>query len=126
MAADCCSRWPASARASSCWRCLSLAGLGRATGRHAAWSGSDPRARRAARGDTIVAPRMNTSPHDSLHPGLQQIGVQLEERYGELGRGAYHELRRWLGGAVPLAYPEILERHLGEASLSLIFDAFWQ
>jgi phosphoglucomutase len=69
---------------------------------------------------------MNTSPHDNLHPGLQQIGVQLEERYGELGRAAYHELRRWLGGAVPFAFPEILERHLAEASLSLIFDAFWQ
>jgi phosphoglucomutase len=70
---------------------------------------------------------MNTTAHESLHPGLQQIGVQLEERYGELlGRAAYHELRRWLGGAVPFGFPDILERHLAPENLALLFDAFWQ
>lgn len=50
----------------------------------------------------------------------------LEERYGELGRGAAVRLRQWLSGKVPYAYPEILDQHLEEKHLALLFDAFWQ
>jgi phosphoglucomutase/phosphomannomutase len=50
----------------------------------------------------------------------------LGERYGELGRGASARLRQWLSGKVPYAYPEILDQHLEEKHLALLFDAFWQ
>lgn len=47
-------------------------------------------------------------------------------RYGDLGEQAGRRLRRWLSGAIPHAFPEIIERHLSEERLDLIFDAFWQ
>src|SRR5574341_428879 len=50
----------------------------------------------------------------------------LEEKYGELGRSAAARLRQWLSGKVPYAYPEILDQHLEEKHLALLFDAFWQ
>ncbi len=50
----------------------------------------------------------------------------LEEKYGELGRSAAARLRQWLSGKVPYAYPEILDQHLQEKHLELLFDAFWQ
>jgi phosphoglucomutase len=70
-----------------------------------------------------------------MTPRLQKLGALLEQRYGELGRKAHGELGRWLGGEVPFAFPEILERHLERLEapgadinthLALIFDAFWQ
>jgi phosphoglucomutase len=57
---------------------------------------------------------------------LQQITTLLTDQYGDLGRGAGSELRRWLSGAVPYAYPEMLEQHLTAEHVPLLFDAFWQ
>ena len=50
----------------------------------------------------------------------------LAERYGDLGRRAADELRRWLSGAVPFAYPEVIARQLAPENVPLLFDAFWQ
>ncbi len=50
----------------------------------------------------------------------------LAEKYGDLGRGAAERLQLWLSGKIPYAYPEILEKHLDEKHLALVFDAFWQ
>ena len=49
----------------------------------------------------------------------------LAEKYGDLGRGAAERLQQWLSGKIPYAYPEILEKHLEEKHLALVFDAFW-
>jgi phosphoglucomutase/phosphomannomutase len=57
---------------------------------------------------------------------LDQTCELLEARYDTLGRGAAERLRRWISGELPHAEPEILERHLGEAHIELLFDAFWQ
>jgi len=57
---------------------------------------------------------------------LGKICSLLVDRYAELGRGAAERLRQWISGAMPYAYPEILEQHLTEQTLSLLFDAFWQ
>ena len=35
-------------------------------------------------------------------------------------------LRRWTSGEIPYAEPEVLHRHLEEAHLALVFDAFRQ
>ena len=67
---------------------------------------------------------MNKS--DPQAEAVAQAAARLRERYGQQGDQAANELTRWLSGAVPLAYPEILRQHLGEAQLSLLFDAFWQ
>lgn len=50
----------------------------------------------------------------------------LAEKYGDLGKGAAERLQLWLSGKIPYAYPEILEKHLEEKHLALVFDAFWQ
>lgn len=50
----------------------------------------------------------------------------LAEKYGDLGKGAAERLQLWLSGKIPYAYPEILEKHLDEKHLALVFDAFWQ
>ncbi len=50
----------------------------------------------------------------------------LAEKYGDLGKGAAERLQQWLSGKIPYAYPEILEKHLDEKHLALVFDAFWQ
>ncbi len=60
------------------------------------------------------------------HPALDQTCELLESRFDALGRDAATRLRRWLSGALPFAHPEILERHLGEDHVALLFDAFWQ
>lgn len=59
---------------------------------------------------------------------MKQIRIceLLVEKYGDLGRGAAERLRQWLSGKVPYAYPEIIEKHLEEQHLELLFDAFWQ
>jgi phosphoglucomutase/phosphomannomutase len=57
---------------------------------------------------------------------LTKICERLAERYGDQGRAAAERLRQWLSGAVPYAYPEILQKHLDESHLALLFDAFWQ
>ncbi len=58
--------------------------------------------------------------------GLDAICERLGARFGEAGAGAATRLRRWISGAMPLAHPEVLERHLDPAHLDLLFDAFWQ
>ena len=50
----------------------------------------------------------------------------LADRYEDLGREAAQRLRHWFSGQVPYAYVEILEKHLGEEHIDLIFDSFWQ
>ncbi len=50
----------------------------------------------------------------------------MADKYGDTGRAAGETLRHWLSGAVPRAYPEILEKHLGPDHIALLFDAFWQ
>ena len=57
---------------------------------------------------------------------LERISALLEERYGEAGREAARRLRRWTSGEIPYAEPEVLHRHLEEAHLALVFDAFRQ
>ena len=58
--------------------------------------------------------------------GLERICELLAQKYAGLGQGAAERLRQWLAGSVPYAYPRILEQHLSEKYLDLLFDAFWQ
>lgn len=62
--------------------------------------------------------------HDATR--LENICGALSARYGEAGREAVRQLRKWLSGDVPFADPETIERHLDEQHLPLIFDAFRQ
>lgn len=57
---------------------------------------------------------------------LDRTCERLEERYQAKGRDAASALRRWLDGTLPFTHPEILEAHLREDQLELVFDAFWQ
>jgi phosphoglucomutase/phosphomannomutase len=57
---------------------------------------------------------------------LESICELLASRYGEQGGAAAERLRSWLSGALPYAHPEVLERHLAEEHVPLLFDAFWQ
>ena len=50
----------------------------------------------------------------------------MGDKFGGSGRAAAANLRQWLSGDIPLASPEILARHLDDAHLDLVFDAFWQ
>lgn len=57
---------------------------------------------------------------------LDRMAALLERRYGGAGRAAAGRLRRWMGGAIPYAQPETIERHLEETRHALVFDAFRQ
>jgi phosphoglucomutase/phosphomannomutase len=57
---------------------------------------------------------------------LATIAHQLAERYGARGTAAAERLQAWLEGAVPMAFPEVLARHLEDQHVPLLFDAFWQ
>ena len=57
---------------------------------------------------------------------LEQMTALLEERYGEAGQQAAGRLRRWMSGEIPYAEPEVIDRHLDETHLALVFDAFRQ
>lgn len=57
---------------------------------------------------------------------VEKICALLVQRYADLGQRAAERLRQWLSGSIPYAYPEILEQHLDEQHLALLFDAFWQ
>jgi phosphoglucomutase len=59
-------------------------------------------------------------------PQLDLICDLLAAKYGQPGQRAAERLTHWLTGSVPLAYPEILERHLAESHAGLLLDAFWQ
>ncbi|MFN0112004.1 MAG: hypothetical protein ACKVZH_24345 [Blastocatellia bacterium] len=57
---------------------------------------------------------------------LNKFCELLAEKYGDQGKGAAERLTQWLSGNIPYAYPEIIEQHLDEKHLALVFDAFWQ
>jgi len=57
---------------------------------------------------------------------LPRISNRLTERYGAPGKAAAARLQAWLEGAVPMAFPDVLARHLEEQHVPLLFDAFWQ
>src|SRR5215510_4946601 len=57
---------------------------------------------------------------------LEKICELLIARYAKQGRGAAERLRQWISGKFPYAHPEILESHLEEKHIALLFDAFWQ
>ncbi len=57
---------------------------------------------------------------------LAKISTRLIDRYGERGKAAADRLRIWLEGLVPMAFPQILARHLEDQHVPLLFDAFWQ
>ncbi len=57
---------------------------------------------------------------------LKRACELLVAKYGDLGRGAAGRLRQWFSGTVPYAYPEVIEKHLEEKHVDLLFDAFWQ
>ena len=57
---------------------------------------------------------------------LDRICTLLAQEYGSLGQQASGRLRQWIGGELPYAHQEILERHLREEHLELLMDAFWQ
>ncbi len=57
---------------------------------------------------------------------LIMISKLLVEKYGALGLKAAERLSQWYSGEVLYAYPEIIEKHLEEKYIDLLFDAFWQ
>src|SRR5208282_3081270 len=57
---------------------------------------------------------------------LAAISNVLTEKYGERGKAAADRLQTWLEGGVPMAFPDILAKHLEEQHVPLLFDAFWQ
>ena len=54
------------------------------------------------------------------------MSERLAQRYNEPGRQAAVRLRTWLAGEIPYGCPEIIEKHLCEQHVDLVFDAFWQ
>ena len=59
-------------------------------------------------------------------PALKKTCELLETRFGAAGSAAGARLRDWTSGSFPYAYPEVLNRHLEERHVDLLFDAFWQ
>ena len=57
---------------------------------------------------------------------LERMSKLLEDRYAEAGHAASGRLRRWMGGEIPYAAPEVLDRHLEAEHVTLVFDAFRQ
>lgn len=57
---------------------------------------------------------------------LARISNALITQYGEAGKIAAANLRKWLSGDVAYAMPDMIERHLDGAPAPLIFDAFRQ
>src|SRR5437016_1139526 len=57
---------------------------------------------------------------------VSNVSELLAQKYGDLGAAAAERLRTWLSGTLPYTYPEILERHLDERHVALLFDSFWQ
>lgn len=56
---------------------------------------------------------------------LRTICRLLTERYRE-GQEAAARLREWVSGRIPFTDPQVLERHLEEQHVPLLFDAFGQ
>src|SRR5258708_789332 len=57
---------------------------------------------------------------------LSNVSKLLAQKFGDLGAAAADRLRSWMFGTLPFTYPEMLERHLDESRLNLLFDCFWQ
>lgn len=57
---------------------------------------------------------------------IERVTDLLADRYGDAGRRAGEHLETWLSGSPPFAYAEMIEQHLAEDHLDLLFDAFWQ
>ncbi len=57
---------------------------------------------------------------------LSNVSKLLAQKFGDLGAAAADRLRSWMSGTLPFTYPEMLERHLDESRLNLLFDCFWQ
>jgi phosphoglucomutase/phosphomannomutase len=62
----------------------------------------------------------------AVSEALASISQTLATKYGQLGTAAADRLQVWMSGSLPFAYPEILEKHLDESAIDLLFDAFWQ
>lgn len=67
-----------------------------------------------------------STPSNAASPNLDAACRLLKERYPKLGERAAEFLGTWLSGKVPYAYPEIIEKHLSEEHIPLLFDSFWQ
>ena len=57
---------------------------------------------------------------------LSNVSKLLAQKFGDLGAAAADRLRSWMSGTLPFTYPEMLEQHLDESRLNLLFDCFWQ
>lgn len=57
---------------------------------------------------------------------FRKISNLLADRYGAPGQAAAGRLQTWLAGSVPMSFPKVLARHLEEAFVPLLFDAFRQ
>lgn len=57
---------------------------------------------------------------------LSNICALLEQKYGKLGKEAAERFSSWLSGSLPFTYPEMLEKHLEQQRIELLFDSFWQ
>lgn len=60
---------------------------------------------------------------------VEEIRGQMIEKYADLGRSAAERLRQWLDPQNPLrpyVDQEVIEKHLEEKYLPLLFDAFYQ
>ncbi len=61
-----------------------------------------------------------------MSDGVTKIYESLVQRYKESGQKAVARIQTWLSGEIPCGYPEIIDRHLCEQHVDLLFDAFWQ
>src|ERR1700746_1696448 len=57
---------------------------------------------------------------------LTNVSELLIQKYGKPGAAASDRIQSWMSGSLPFTYPEILEKHLDESRLNLLFDSFWQ
>ncbi|HIN33656.1 MAG TPA: hypothetical protein EYM83_06925 [Nitrospirales bacterium] len=57
---------------------------------------------------------------------VTKISERLVQRYKGSGQQAVARLQIWLAGEIPYGYPEIIDKHLREQHIDLLFDAFWQ
>ena len=57
---------------------------------------------------------------------LDEICGLLTQKYGTPGTRAAEQMRLWMSGTIPFAYPETIQKHLRRDQISLLFDAFWQ
>jgi phosphoglucomutase len=63
---------------------------------------------------------------DSSSAVFSEVSELLIEKFGDLGSAASGHLAKWINGDLPFTYPDILEKHLTNETVDLLFDAFWQ